>query len=137
VNIRYSVQRDRVWSPGKIRSIPKFHGLVWKFGQSQPQPVYCPPYWEIAACRRIARPDPYHRNDTIKPKRTTSLWIGIVALIAGWLTLASGAYIPGHGGGHVKAAPVIHHRPAIHAQHRAKPHPRHRAQHHPKRHGQS
>ena len=43
-----------------IRQLPDFHALVWKAGVSQPQPVYCPPYWDIAACRRVARPDPYH-----------------------------------------------------------------------------
>ena len=52
--------RERVWPPGKIRQLPDFHALVWKAGVSQPQPVYCPPYWDIAACRRVARPDPYH-----------------------------------------------------------------------------
>jgi type IV secretion system protein VirD4 len=51
---------ERVWPPGKIRQLPDFHALVWKAGVSQPQPVYCPPHWDIAACRRVARRDPYH-----------------------------------------------------------------------------
>jgi type IV secretion system protein VirD4 len=60
VHIGYSEQRERVWSPGEIRQLPEFHGLVWKSGFSQPQPVFCAPYWTIAECRRRARPDPYH-----------------------------------------------------------------------------
>jgi len=52
--------RERVWSPGRIRQLPEYHALVFKHGQSQPQPVYCPPWWNIAACRRVGRRDPYH-----------------------------------------------------------------------------
>lgn len=64
MRIGFGEQRNRVWPPGKIRQLPEFHGLVWKFGQSQPQPVYCPPYWTIAACRNAARADPYHSRGT-------------------------------------------------------------------------
>jgi hypothetical protein len=39
--------------------LPEFHALVWKFGRSKPQPVYLPPYYEMAACRRRMRADPY------------------------------------------------------------------------------
>lgn len=60
VGIGIGEGRERVWPPGRIRQLPEFHALVWKSGQSQPQPVFCPPYWDIAACRRVARPDPYH-----------------------------------------------------------------------------
>ena len=59
-HIGYGAQTERVWSPGQIRDLPMFHALVWKFGRSKPQPVYLPPYWESAACRRRMRPDPYH-----------------------------------------------------------------------------
>jgi type IV secretory pathway TraG/TraD family ATPase VirD4 len=58
--ITFGVQEERVWSPDKIRELPDFHGLVWKAGSSRPTSVYLPPYWEIPACRRAARPDPYH-----------------------------------------------------------------------------
>ncbi|MGE0280200.1 MAG: type IV secretory system conjugative DNA transfer family protein [Rhizobiaceae bacterium] len=58
-NVSYGVQTERVWTPGQIRELPEFHGLVWKFGQSKPQPVYLPPYYEMAACRRRMRADPY------------------------------------------------------------------------------
>jgi type IV secretion system protein VirD4 len=53
-------QRERLWSPERIRGLPERHGLLWKTGRAQPQPVYCPPYWDIAACRRVAREDPFH-----------------------------------------------------------------------------
>lgn len=56
----YSAQRERLWSPEKIRSLPERHGLVWTTGGAAPQPVYCPPYWHIKACRRVAREDPFH-----------------------------------------------------------------------------
>jgi type IV secretion system protein VirD4 len=69
VHIGYGEGHERVWSPDKIRELPDFHALVWKYGKSQPQPVYCPPYWTIRACRRVARPDPYHPHGTRSPLR--------------------------------------------------------------------
>ena len=44
---------------GANRDLPEFHALVWNFGRSKPQPVYLPPYYEMAACRRRMRADPY------------------------------------------------------------------------------
>jgi type IV secretion system protein VirD4 len=69
VHIGYGEGHERVWSPGKIRRLPDFHSLVWRYGRSQPQPVYCPPYWTIRACRRAARPDPYHPHGMRSPLR--------------------------------------------------------------------
>ena len=89
VHIGYSEQRERVWSPGEIRQLPEFHGLVWRSGFSQPQPVYCEPYWRSAACRRIARPDPYHPGGD-----RSSLWwtvrAGAVVVLAGIAALMMG-----------------------------------------------
>jgi hypothetical protein len=62
VRKNYSVQREPVWPPGKIRNRPKFHGLVWKFGQSQQEAVYCRPYFEAPECLRLARPCNVGRN---------------------------------------------------------------------------
>ena len=56
----WSLGEERVWPSDKIRELPRFHGLVWESGRSQPQAVYLPPYWEIDACKRLARPDPFH-----------------------------------------------------------------------------
>lgn len=69
MHIGYGEGHERVWSAGKIRRLPDFHGLVWKFGQSQPQPVYCAPYWTSRACRRVARSDPYHPRGMRSPLR--------------------------------------------------------------------
>jgi type IV secretory pathway TraG/TraD family ATPase VirD4 len=55
-----SPQRERLWSPELIRSLPVRHALVWKAGEAQPLTLYCPPYWDIEACRRVARIDPFH-----------------------------------------------------------------------------
>jgi type IV secretory pathway TraG/TraD family ATPase VirD4 len=76
-----SPQRERLWPPEKIRSLPERHGLVWKAGQAQPQPVYCPPYWDIEACRRVARPDPYH--STLPTRQTAAGANNRVALVLG------------------------------------------------------
>ena len=82
-----SPQRERLWPPEKIRSLPERHGLVWKAGRTQPQPVYCPPYWDIEACRRIARIDPYHGElpprQSARHPRTSSMALAIAALIIG------------------------------------------------------
>ena len=63
VHFSYSIQRQRAWPPERILELPDFHGLVWFKGKSKPVPVYAPPYWEIPACKRLARPDPYHDDD--------------------------------------------------------------------------
>lgn len=59
----YTIQRRRAWPPERILDLPDFHGLVWFHGQSKAVPVYAAPYWEIPACKRLARPDPYHDDD--------------------------------------------------------------------------
>jgi len=71
VRININEQREPVWTPGETRQLPDFHGLVFKSGFSQPQPVCCAPYWTSRACRRVARPDPYHldgRRMTLRRK---------------------------------------------------------------------
>jgi hypothetical protein len=51
---------EKLWPPEKIRSLPEFHGLVWRMGRAAPQPVACPPYWELPECEGRYDPDPYH-----------------------------------------------------------------------------
>jgi type IV secretory pathway TraG/TraD family ATPase VirD4 len=80
-------QRERLWSPERIRSLPERHGLVWKTGRAEPQPVYCPPYWDIKACRRIARQDPFH--GPMPPRQTGKIRRAFpVAFVAAGLILA-------------------------------------------------
>jgi len=81
-------QRERSWSPEKIRSLPPLHGLVWKAGQPEPQPVYCPPYWDLKAARRAARPDPYHL--TLPSRQISRRWraMAIVAIVTACGVLA-------------------------------------------------
>jgi type IV secretory pathway TraG/TraD family ATPase VirD4 len=57
----YSEKRERLIPPDAMYGIPPFHGLVWFAGQSAPQPVYAPPYWEIPELRGRYSPDPYHQ----------------------------------------------------------------------------
>jgi type IV secretion system protein VirD4 len=90
LHISYTEQRERVWSPGEIRQIPDFHGLVWKAGQSQPTPVYCAPYWTSAACRRVARPDPFHETSAARSSVRWAVRAGAVALLAGIAALMMG-----------------------------------------------
>ena len=53
--------QERLWTPEAIRSLPKCHGLVWKTETgARPQPVACPPYWELPECDGKYDPDPYH-----------------------------------------------------------------------------
>lgn len=91
--ISVDVRDERIWPPHKIRNIPKFHGLVWKFGNSVPQPVYCPPYWEIAACRKLARQDPYQPASSSGERRPSGMLrkfvgvIGVATLLAGGVAL--------------------------------------------------
>lgn len=93
--LNFGEKQERVWSPGKIRSLPERHALVWKFGQSQPQPVYCPPYWDMPECR-LARPDPYHRSGPSRPATgrkvavRLAMLIIVAAVIAGtWLLITA------------------------------------------------
>jgi hypothetical protein len=81
-------QRERLWSPEKIRSLPPRHGLLFKHGQPEPQAVFCPPFWDIAACRRVARPDPY--EPTLPRRQTGPRWrlkaavAAVIVLAAAW-----------------------------------------------------
>ena len=92
VHIGYGEGHERVWSAGKIRRLPDFHALVWKYGTSQPQPVYCPPFWTIRACRPVARADPFHPRgirSLLRRKLATGLAVAasLAALVIGgaWL----------------------------------------------------
>jgi type IV secretion system protein VirD4 len=101
----YSLQRERLWPPEKIRDLPERHALVWRAGQAAPTPVYCPPYWEIAACRRVARADPYHPNSKFgrignpgrrvgRAAKMTAAALGlamIAALASGAVSISSGS----------------------------------------------
>jgi len=51
---------ERSWSPDRIRDLPECHGLVWKTNNAKPQPIVCPPYWELDECRGKFDRDPYH-----------------------------------------------------------------------------
>ena len=61
----FSERVERLWPPEKIRAIPEFHGLIWKSGTAQPQPVCCPPYWEIPELAGRYDPDPYHPGSAV------------------------------------------------------------------------
>jgi type IV secretory pathway TraG/TraD family ATPase VirD4 len=86
-------QRERLWSPERIRNLPERHALLFRAGEAEPVSLYCPPYWDIEACRRVARPDPYHGH--MPARQTGRRWRGLVvacagaALLAGMLMLLS------------------------------------------------
>jgi type IV secretion system protein VirD4 len=93
VRVNITESRERVWTPGEVRQLPEFHGLVWTSGFSQPQPVRLAPYWEIRACRRVARPDPYHPGGGSRSRlwraarKGLAVAFGVAALMIGgvWL----------------------------------------------------
>jgi type IV secretory pathway TraG/TraD family ATPase VirD4 len=101
--INYSRANERVWSPGDIRSLLRFHGLVWKAGQSKPQPVIAPPYWDIAKCRGLAQPDPYHPKSKPGPRsKAVAAVLAIGAIVAGlWL------WWPSNPPAHAQPSPVV------------------------------
>lgn len=59
--VNYHPQIRPRYAPHDLFNLPEGHGLVWAAGQAEPQPVFAPPYWDIARCRKRARPNPYHR----------------------------------------------------------------------------
>lgn len=74
INANKSWQRQRIWPPERIQSLPKFHALVWFYGNPVPQQVYCKPYFLDPACLAVARDDPYpHPGASDKPRRS---WFG-------------------------------------------------------------
>jgi type IV secretory pathway TraG/TraD family ATPase VirD4 len=81
ISCSYSIQMRRAWPPERILNLPEFHGLVWFHGQSKAQPVYCAPYWTIPACKRLARPDPYHSSSS-KQTPGRKVRCAIAALLA-------------------------------------------------------
>ena len=56
--ITYRPETRRVYPPHELLNLPDGHGLVWLAGQSRPQPVYAPPYWDIRVCAQRARRNP-------------------------------------------------------------------------------
>jgi type IV secretion system protein VirD4 len=58
--VNYHPQIRPRYTPADLFNLPEGHGLVWAAGQAEPQPVYAPPYWNIARCKQRARPNPYH-----------------------------------------------------------------------------
>jgi len=58
--VNYQPQTRRVYPPHELFNLPEGHGLVWRAGQARPVPVYAPPYWDIRACARRARRNPYY-----------------------------------------------------------------------------
>jgi type IV secretory pathway TraG/TraD family ATPase VirD4 len=79
-------QRERLWSPEQLRSLPERHALVWRAGEARPLTLYCPPYWDIKACRRVARPDPFH--PTMPPRQTGSGHRALAALMVASVIVA-------------------------------------------------
>jgi type IV secretory pathway TraG/TraD family ATPase VirD4 len=59
-------REERLWTPDMIRDLPDCHGLVWRKKSKErntgarPQPVVCPPYWELPECDGKYDPDPHH-----------------------------------------------------------------------------
>ena len=127
-------KRERI-PVGKMFGMPQGRALAWLSGDDPPRIVRVKGYFDIPKLNARASPNPYHRNDKPKAKRAT-VWLGAAGII-GAFAFTLGPHIssgpaPAKAGNapHVIAAPVIHHRPAIHAQPHPKPHPRHRAQRH-------
>ena len=59
--VSIDVRDERRWPADKIRSIPKFHGLVWKFGDvgAAARRLQALLHGD-PNCLRLAQPDPYH-----------------------------------------------------------------------------
>jgi hypothetical protein len=117
--ISYSMREQRVWPPDKIRSIPKFCGLVWYFGQSKPQPVYCLPWFEDPKCLATAwRPDPYHRIAPASPAASPStarpgrkVTAAIAALVA--VVIAGAVLFNATGVAHSTWSPAVSPSPGV------------------------
>lgn len=97
---------EPVWPVDRVRTLPQWHGLVWRgkgkdrtFGDAKPVPVYCPPYWEVRKLARRASPDPYHPAPASRPGRKLAA-VGALAaaVIFGgvWLSQASFPSWPPH-----------------------------------------
>lgn len=115
-----SPQRERLWSPEEIRSLPERHALVWRAGEARPQTLYCPPYWDIKACRRVARIDPFHPQGMPPAAGRGGLRRTLRVMLAGALGLMAAVFVlslqhqtepVGGQALHAKAA-VTDHRPA-------------------------
>ena len=114
-----SPQRERLWSPEEIRSLPERHALVWRAGEARPQTLYCPPYWDIEACRRVARIDPFHPQGMPPAAGRRGIRRALRLIFAGALGLLAASFAlslqhqtaPVDDTLHAKAA-VTDHRPA-------------------------
>lgn len=104
-------KEERLWPPEKIRSVPEFHGLVWRSGKAQPEAVYCAPYWELRELRGRFDPDPYHpapaggsRRRVLRSVMRATAGAALAAVVA------LGAVMLLHPSAlHALAPPVFHH----------------------------
>jgi type IV secretory pathway TraG/TraD family ATPase VirD4 len=120
-----SPQKERLWSPEQIRSLPVRHALAWIAGQSKPLTLYCPPYWDIEACRKVARPDPFHPKMPEPARGRMSMLRGLLrvaavaGLIAAAVAFAGQHHQPSIDGPHANAADQRPARPIAHWRHHA------------------
>jgi type IV secretory pathway TraG/TraD family ATPase VirD4 len=103
---------EKLWPPEKIRSLPEFHGLVWRMGRAAPQPVACPPYWELPECEGRYDPDPYHpgKPPVVFGKRRGKLSKVRAAVMAA-AVIAGGVWLSGTTS-HLPACPPAHVSPS-------------------------
>jgi type IV secretory pathway TraG/TraD family ATPase VirD4 len=102
--IRVGMREERIWTPDKIKRLPRFHALVFREGFPV-QPVYCPPYWEIPALRGRYDTDKYHPSSSAKARpgrKMMAASLAAAAVIGGGLWLAH-ATPPAH----VSPSPVV------------------------------
>lgn len=85
----WRADRRRLLPPDDLYDIPEFHGLVWFAGQSQPQPVYAPPYWDPRDNPDLVGrydPDPYRASSgggaARRVVRQAGKATGVAALLA-------------------------------------------------------
>jgi type IV secretory pathway TraG/TraD family ATPase VirD4 len=124
---------EKVWPPDAVRSLPPWHGLVWRARHgAKPVPVVVPPYWTIPKLARRASPDPYHLQKprgALRQVGSVTRYAALSALViaaGAWLASVTG-YLPASPA-HVSPGqtlrvdppkedpPAMHHKPQQHAR---------------------
>jgi type IV secretory pathway TraG/TraD family ATPase VirD4 len=126
VRVTINEHQERLWTPEMIRDLPDCHGLVWrkkKEGEAntgtRPQPVVCPPYWELDECDGKYDPDPYHPGPypvVFGRKRPVGKMTGIAAALVALMIGAAAIFAA------IESSHVLDHKQAAGETHRRVPH---------------
>lgn len=70
--LSYGQVRRALFLPQELMDLREGTGLLWPAGSSRSIPFDAPPYWDIAALKSRARPNPYYQTKLLRPQKASA-----------------------------------------------------------------